>query len=90
MAKSNKQILKDLLTRYKTQLEREQFLLEQYNTLYKEWEKQVDNGCESKETGVAVDMALSAYTLEKTNVNSLARYTLEYVMKIEKEENTSE
>lgn len=90
MEKSDKQMLKKLLAEYKAQLEREQFLLERYNTLYKEWEKQVENGCETKEMGLAVDMALDAYTSEKVNVNAIARLTLKYVMKIEKEDNTIE
>lgn len=90
MAKTNKKILKELLAQYKTQLEKEQQLLEEYETIFKEWDNQVENGCEDRETGDAVDKAHHAWELAKIDTNALGRLALEYVMKIEKEENTSE
>lgn len=90
MEKTDKQMLKDLLTKYKAQLEKEQQLLKEYKAILKEWDNQVENGCECRETGDAVDKAYHACELAKIDTNTVARLALKYVMKIEKEANTSE
>lgn len=90
MVKTNEQMLKELLAKYKIQLEKEQKLLEEYKTILKEWDTQVENGCECRETGDAVDKAYHACELARIDTNVVGRLALEYVMKLEKEDNTSE
>lgn len=90
MAKTNEEMLKKLLAQYKEQLAKEQQLLEEHKTILKEWDNQVENGSECIETGKAVIETYNAFELARADGNLLARLALEYVMKIQKEENTSE